>query len=165
MLVLNNMILVWIGCTKLRAYRTEWVRAVNIKTESIDDCHRRINELIGQTKKFYDEVVEHSSNNLEWQKWTRGELNRQGGLVDKHIIQSKISEKYATIAHDKALDAISRVGALEKATHTIQYISAEDKIKNNEQSAKALESLMNPGNEEMSDWTAPFNEDGEVKWL
>lgn len=80
------------------------------------------------------------------------------GLLNKTIIQAKIAEKYSARAHDMALDAITRVGALENATHKVQFVPIKNPLEQNPASQEKLDRLFNPGDEDY-DWLEPVEVD------
>ena len=73
---------------------------------------------------------------------------------------AKSAERLSLLAHDKAIDALVRVGALEKSTHRVQFMPMEQVLAKNQVAKEKLDKLFNPGNEEF-DWNLPFEEEDE----
>ncbi len=140
--MLNNTILMWIGCIKVRQERKK-LQALFVKNKDL------MWSQLDTAEKYWDVQVD-----------------RCNGRLDQIHIQSKIAEKYSSIAHDKALDAISRVGALEKSTHSVRFVPMEQKAEGNDASMAALRSMLNPGNEDATSWMDPIrNDDGEANFF
>lgn len=81
-------------------------------------------------------------------------LDKLRGKFDKTHISSKIAEKTATQASALALDALSRTIGVEKSTHQVQFITAEQMLSKNTAAKKHFDKVLNPSDEEF-DWMNP----------
>lgn len=87
-------------------------------------------------------------------------INHVDGQLKKNYITSKIAEKYAQIAHEKALEALSKVIGMEKSTHRVQFMPMEKVLEKNKLASAELKKILNPSDEE-SDWLLPFEDEIE----
>ncbi len=81
----------------------------------------------------------------------RAEIDKLKGLLVQNQINSKIAEKTADRAHRVAEDALNKVSAMEKSTHKIQFMSAEQVLARNGVAKDQIDKVFNPGNEQF-DW-------------
>jgi len=92
-------------------------------------------------------------------------VNHVDGQLKKNYITTKIAEKYAGIAHEKALEALSRVLGMERSTHKVQFMPMEKVLEKNKIATDKIKKILNPSDEE-SDWLLPFedeiDEDGDT---
>lgn len=81
-------------------------------------------------------------------------------VVNVLYLTARSAERLSLLAHDKAIDALIRVGALEKSTHRVQFMPMEQVLAKNEVAKEKLAKLFNPGNEDF-DWNLPFEDESE----
>lgn len=74
----------------------------------------------------------------------------EGTTAQTHI-QSKIAQKMSAMAHDKAVEAQTKVGALEKSTHRVQFMPLDKLLDRNREQSEIVDQLLNPSNENF-DW-------------
>lgn len=89
------------------------------------------------------------------------ELKKIAGVSAEARLKSKIAEKYAAQAHDKAGDALARVIGIEKSTHRVQMMPIEQVLQKNLNAKNEFEKVLNPGEEEW-DWDEPLREDEPI---
>ena len=81
-------------------------------------------------------------------------FNRVLGLLDKHVIQSKIAERTAIMANERATQTSIDFKALEKSKTHVKFVPQKDLARFNEQ----VEKIFNPGLEDFQDFRAPFGD-------
>lgn len=79
-------------------------------------------------------------------------FNRVLGLLDKHVIQSKIAERTAIMANERATQTSIDFKALEKSKTHVKFVPQKDLARFNEQ----VEKIFNPGLEDFADFQTPF---------
>lgn len=74
----------------------------------------------------------------------------EGRATQTHI-QAKIAQKYSQIAHAAAGEATTRVGALEKSTHKVQFMPIDKLLERNGEVTNEADRIFNPSQEDF-DW-------------
>lgn len=85
-------------------------------------------------------------------------ISRLEGMTTQAHIQSKVASKMSAMAHDKAVEAQTKVGAIEKSTHRIHFQPLDKVLERNKEQIEAVNNILNPSNEGF-DWFGEPEED------
>lgn len=98
-----------------------------------------------------EEIQDIKKEAIEFQKTAQHQINITRGKVDKGYITAKIAEKTSVQSFNLANEAVLRVGALEKSTHKVHFIPADQALAKNGVAKDKIDKLFNPSGE-LFDW-------------
>lgn len=105
---------------------------------------------LGETLATKQLLAEKKKNEELLRRFQKRLSALEGHATQSHI-QAKIAQKYSQVAHTAAIEAQTRVGALEKSTHSVQFMPIEKLMERNGTVNQEVDRILNPSQENF-DW-------------